>query len=62
MNYPDFTFVTNKVVSNVGSIVHTETHGNDQVDTRHHVYGQAPEVDETSNIDLQKRMNSALTF
>ena len=39
VNYPDFTFVTNKVVSNVGSIVHTETHGDDQVDTRHHVYG-----------------------
>jgi len=44
-------FVTNKIVSNVGSIVDTETHGDDQVDTRHHVYGQAPEVDESSNID-----------
>ena len=55
VNYADFTFVTNKVVSNVGSIVDTETHGDDQVYTRHHVYGQAPEVDESSNIDLHKK-------
>ena len=41
MNYPDddVTFMTNKVVSHVGSIVDTETHGDYKVDARHHVYG-----------------------
>ena len=47
------TFVTNEIVSHMGRIVNTEAHGDDQVDAGHHVYGQAPEVNKASNIDLQ---------
>ena len=39
VKYPDVTFMTNKVVSHVGSIVDTETHGDYKVDARHYVYG-----------------------
>ena len=49
----DDTFVTNEIVSHMGCIVNTEAHGDDQVDAGHHVYGQAPEVNKSSNIDLQ---------
>ena len=45
--------MTNEVVSHMGGIVDTEAHGDDQVDAGHHVYSQAPEVDKSSNIDLQ---------
>ena len=50
---PEVTFVTNEIVSHMGCIVNTEAHGDDQVDAGHHVYGQAPEVNKSSNIDLQ---------
>ena len=49
----DVTFVTNEIVSHMSCIVNTEAHGDDQVDAGHHVYGQAPEVNKSSNIDLQ---------
>ena len=40
-----------KVVSNVGAVVHTETHCDDEVDAADCVDGQAPEVDEAADID-----------
>ena len=48
------TFVTNEIVNYVSGIVDTETHCNDQGDARHHLYGQAPEVDKSYDIDLKK--------
>ena len=44
--------MTDEVVSHVGGVVHTEAHGDDEVDAGDHVNCQPPEVDEPSNIDL----------
>ena len=46
--------MSHEIVSNVGRIVNTQTNCYYQVNTRYDVNCQPPEVDETSNIDLQK--------
>ena len=45
--------MSHEIVSNVSRIVNTQTNCYYQVNTRYYVNCQPPEVDETSNIDLQ---------
>ena len=46
------TFMAKEIVSNMSCVINTEAHGDDQIDARDYVYGEAPEVNKSPNINL----------
>ena len=49
---PCNTFMAKEIVSNMSCVINTEALGDDQIDARDYVYGEAPEVNKSPNINL----------